>query len=380
MAEIIFWLSLTLIIYTYIVYPLVVFLLGRVIANPVKKEFTEPLVTILIAAYNEENVITTTIRNKLNQDYPADRFEVLVISDGSTDHTDEIVQSFEDPRVRLLRQEPRSGKTSALNQAITHARGELIIFSDANSIYASGVLRQLVANFSDEQVGYVTGKMMYANPDGSPIGDGCSTYMRYENALRAAETTIGSVVGVDGGIDAVRRKLYVPMDPDQLPDFVLPLHVVKKGFRVIYEPHAVLWESSLNDSFDEYRMRVRVSLRAFWALYYMRSLLCFKKNLLFTWQLWSHKVLRYLCFIFLAITLLSNAFIINKSFLYLTFFIIQFSGYFAALIMPVLECYGVKFKILSFAHYFVLLNLASAHAFAKFLMGRKQILWTPRKG
>ncbi len=380
MAEIIFWISIALVFYVYAGYPLTVLILGKIFSVPRKQGEFEPKVTVLIAAYNEESVIAATVQNKLEQNYPADKIEVLIISDGSVDRTDEIVRAFNDPRVRLLRQEPRAGKTSALNQAVPQARGDIIVFSDANSIYSPEALRHLVVNFSDSQVGYVTGKMIYANPDGSLIGDGCSGYMKYENVLRAGETCISSVVGVDGGIDAVRKELYVHMNPDQLPDFVLPLKVVRQGFRVVYEPLAVLWEPSLKRSSDEYRMRVRVALRAFWALFDMRQLLSFRQNPLFAWQLWSHKVLRYLCFIFLASALISNILLLNQEAFYQLTFLIQIMGYLSALIMPLIERQGIHSKLVSFAHYFVLLNLASAHAFIKFLLGRKQVFWTPRKG
>ena len=130
--------------------------------------------------------------------------------------------------------------------------------------------------FTDPEVGYVTGKMIYTNPNGDAIGDGCTTYMRYENFLRVTETRAGSIVGVDGGIDAVRKSLYRQMAPDQLPDFVLPLNVVEQGFRVVYEPQAVLKEPALQNTGDEYRMRVRVALRSFWALKDKRHMLSFK--------------------------------------------------------------------------------------------------------
>ena len=244
----------------------------------IKKENVEPAVTILIAAYNEEDAISPTIANKLALDYPREKIEILVISDGSTDNTDEAVKQFQTDGVCLLRQDPRAGKTAALNLAVEHAKGEILVFSDANSIYAPDALRKLVGAFADEQVGYVTGKMIYTNPDGTTVGDGCTAYMKYENALRGVESKVGSVVGVDGGIDAVRKSLYRPMRPDQLPDFVLPLMVIEQGYRVVYEPNAILRESSLQDVSDEYRMRVRVALRAFWALRDMRHLLTFARS------------------------------------------------------------------------------------------------------
>ena len=234
-------------------------------------------------------------------------------------------------------------------------------------------------NFADQSVGYVTGKMIYVHPDGSTVGDGCSAYMRYENILRGLETKIGSVVGVDGGIDAVRRSLYRPMNGDQLPDFVLPLNVIDQGFRVVYEPAALLRESALKEFGDEYRMRVRVSLRALWALWDMRKLL-WGKDFLFAWQLWSHKLLRYLCFVFMFAALASNLFLVWKGAFYLTFFLLQITVYCSSLLMPWLNARGLHWGGLNFMRYFLLLNIASAHAFSKFICGKKQILWTPRKG
>jgi len=380
MLVFLFWLSILAILYIYFGYPLLVLIYGRMRSLPVAKAPIAPAVTILIAAYNEVENIGQTLQNKLELDYPEERLEIIVISDGSDDGTDEIVQSFAPANIRLIRQQPRAGKTSALNLAVPQARGEIIIFSDANSLYATDALRKLVANFNDSAVGYVSGKMVYANPDGSLIGDGCSSYMRYENRLRKYETEIGSIVGVDGGIDAVRKGLYQPMRADQLPDFVLPLAVIAQGYRVVYEPEAVLRETALKDSTDEYRMRVRVSLRAFWALWDMRQLLGFGTNPLFAWQLWSHKVLRYLCFLFLIAAFGTNLFLLQSGAVYRLLFLLQLICYAAALLMPWLENKGYRWSLLNFSRYFLLLNVASAHAFCKFIGGKKQVLWTPRKG
>lgn len=380
MAELIFFTSIFLIFYIYAGYPLLALILGALNNQRVQTANSEPFVSILIAAYNEEEAIEATVRNKLALDYPADRFEIIVVSDGSSDNTDQIVRSIDDPRVRLIRQEPRGGKTMALNKAVLQATGEIIVFSDANSLYAPDALRRLVANFADQKVGYVSGTMIYANPDGTPIGDGCGAFMKYENLLRSIETRLGSIVGVDGGIDAVRKKLYHPLNADQLPDFVQPLKVVEQGYRVVYEPSAFLWEPSLTAAYDEYRMRVRVSLRAFWALFDMRRLLGPGVNLVFAWQLWSHKVLRYLCFIFLGAAYVANASLVGKNLFFTSCFIIQTACYLAALTAPAMERWGFSNALISFARYFLLLNLAAAHAFFKFLMGKKQVLWTPRKG
>ncbi len=340
----------------------------------------EPKVTILISAYNEEKHIKGTIENKLLLNYPQNKVEIIVVSDGSDDKTDEIVRSYQQQGVKLIRQEPRKGKTSALNLAVPLADGEIIVFSDANSIYDQDALRYLTENFADPTVGYVTGKMVYVNPDGSTVGDGCSAYMKYENLLRLYETQVGSIVGVDGGIDAVRKGLYRPMRLDQLPDFVLPLMVVDQGYRVIYEPRAILKEETLKSSEDEYHMRVRVSLRALWALWDMRRLLNPKEHGLFSLQLLTHKVLRYLGILFIAGAFISNELILTKSRLYQVIFLLQAIFFGGALLGHMREKMGVSSGILYIPYYFCLINIAAGHALIRFLRGEKQVLWTPRKG
>jgi hypothetical protein len=171
------------------------------------------------------------------------------------------------------------------------------------------------------------------------------------------------VVGVDGGIDAVRKSLYRPMNPDQLPDLVLPLKVVEQGFRVVYESRALLREQTLSRASDEYRMRVRVSLRALWALWDMRHLLTFSPSSLFSFQLWSHKVLRYLCFVFLITAYFTNLALWGQGWFYQLTFLAQTAAYFTALASPLLERFRIQFKLIDLAYYFLLLNIASATLF-----------------
>ena len=181
MIKLFFFIALGMVFYVYAGYPLIVFFLSSLKRRPVRRQAHEPMVSILIAAFNEVDVIAATIRNKLALDYPAEKLEIIVVSDGSDDGTDAVVHGLSEPNVRLLRQEPRAGKTSALNMAVAQAHGDILVFSDANSLYDHKALRQLVANFADAEVGYVSGRMVYTNPDGSYIGDGCSAYMKYEN-------------------------------------------------------------------------------------------------------------------------------------------------------------------------------------------------------
>jgi len=380
LLEWLFWGTFATIVYVYLGYPLVIVLLSKLYRRGIKVGNFEPSITILIAAYNEEVCIRKTIENKLDLNYPRERMEIIVISDASTDRTDEIVREFSGGCVRLIRQEPRNGKTAALNRAVPEAAGDILVFSDANSLYEKDALSHLLKNFHDPEVGYVTGKMVYANPDGAMIGDGCSSYMRYENFLRQYETKVGSVVGVDGGIDAVRKVLFQPMQPDHIPDFVLPLRVVEQGFRVVYEPMAVLREQTLKTSMDEYKMRVRVSLRSLWAIRDMISLLNIFKYGLFSLELISHKILRYLAFALIAGLYVLNILLLRQGILYQIFWGLQTLFYVTSYLGYRSDRAGTMNSLCKLPYYFVLVNLAAAHAFLKFVKGTKQVIWAPRTG
>ena len=381
--ELCLWLSALWLAYVYVGYPTLLALFAQLRPESAEPAGFVPSVTILTAAYNEAAVIGENLANKLALNYPAERLEIIVISDGSSDDTDRVVESFVQrapDRIRLLRQEPRQGKTAGLNSAVPLAQGDILVFADANSIYEADALSHLVANFVRPECGYVTGKMIYTSPDGSISGDGCTAYMRYENRLRAWESRLGSVVGVDGGIDAVRRELYRPMRADQLPDFVLPLRVVEQGFRVAYEPRAILRESALATGAQEYRMRVRVSLRALWALWDLRQLLNPLRHPLFSWQLASHKLLRYLAFLPQVLALLANVFLLAEGWFYQLLFGLQLCFYALALLGHLAARRGRSLPLVTLPYYLTLLNLACAHALGKFLRRQKQALWQPRTG
>lgn len=377
MLKLIFWLGLFLGLYPYIFYPLLAAAWAKLGPRRIDRRVISPSVSILISAFNEARHIEATVRNKLSQDYNG-WVDVWVASDSSTDGTDEIIERLcaEDSRVHLYRQEPRQGKTAALNALVARSKGDVLVFSDANSDYAPDTLKRLIEPFADQSIGYVTGSMIYTNPDGSMVGDGCSAYMRYENWLRRIETDLGSVVGVDGGVDAVRRELYVPMRADQLPDFVLPLNVVEQGYRAVYAPAALLREEALNTSEAEFKMRVRVTLRALWALKDKAALLIGAAGPRFAWQLISHKLLRYLSFLPLSAAFIAGALAGFHSTLYAVLFCL----YCLTLVLAWAGSKGANLAPARYAYYFSLLNVASALATWRFLRGEKQVLWTPRVG
>ncbi|WP_250829962.1 glycosyltransferase family 2 protein [Marinobacter sediminum] len=383
--QFVFWFSMFVLFYIYFGYPFVVKVVASVRPAPFQKSADYvPRVSILVAAYNEANDIEATLRNKLALDYPSDKLEILVISDESDDGTDEIIERVASSArfpIRLFRQIPRQGKTAGLNTLVPETTGEILLFSDANSQWDTQAVSKLCSNFADPKVGYVTGKMVYVNDDGTLVGDGCSAYMKYENWLREQETLIGSVVGVDGGIDGMRKALYQPLRADQLPDFVQPLKVVEQGYRVVYEPKALLEEEALIDSNSELSMRVRVSLRALWALKDMRHLMNPFRDPVFAWQLISHKLLRYAAFIPLATLALATLLlapargVYTLAFLGLVIFLaLAWTGHKR-------EAVGQPLSVIySIPYYFMLLNVASYKACVAFMKGEKKVIWNPRKG
>jgi cellulose synthase/poly-beta-1,6-N-acetylglucosamine synthase-like glycosyltransferase len=384
--ELLFWISAILLGYIYFGYPLLLRLLPKIAtvqaaANQAAAiDLTElPSVTVIIPAFNEADHIAATVENKLAQTYPTTKLKVIVVSDESEDGTDDIVHGLADkhPNLTLIRQSPRQGKTAGLNLAMSQIESDIVVFSDANSHYAPDAITQLVTCFEDDTIGYVTGKMVYTNADGSLIGDGCSAYMKYENHLRLLESQTGSVVGVDGGIDAIRRVLYQPMNADQLPDFVLPLKVVSQGKRVAYCESALLNEAALNNSHAEFKMRVRVSLRALWALWDMRHLFNLGRYGIFSWQLMSHKLLRYLAFIPLALAFISSALLSGDSLFYMLAYFAQLLFYGSAFYAGVTESQN---KWLGLINYYCLINFAALLAFVNFIRGEKIVMWKPRVG
>ncbi len=369
------------IFYTYLGYPIMLCLLAILRRKSAHKQPAQPFVSVVIAAYNEAECIRETVKNKLSCVYPSHKREILVVSDSSDDGTDQIVKQLGHAEVKLIRQEPRQGKTAALNRAVKLAKGEIIVFSDANSLCGRDALRHLASNFADPTVGYVTGKLSYANPDGSGVADGCGAYMRYENLLRTLETRCGSIVGVNGGIDAVRKSLYVEMAPDMLPDFVLPLSVVEQGYRVVFEPLAVLRENALSSSAGEFQMRVRVALRSLHAMWHMRRMFNPFRHGFFAFQLFSHKLLRYSVPFFLIALLALNALMVDRSGVWLAAFLGQCLFYGAAFVGRLLLRLRRSLpSVIYFPFYFVLINWATLVAWVKFFKGKKQTVWVPRTG
>ena len=232
----------------------------------------EPGVTLIVSAFNEAAVIAEKIRNSLALDYPREKIEIVVISDASDDGTDEVVGQFAAQGVRLLRMNDRGGKTLGLNAGVRAAKGEIVVFSDANAMYLPDAIRKMTRNFADPQVGAVVGESTYADAEGGAQKSE-SLYWKYETGIKRLETQIGSTVGGDGAIYAIRRSLYRDMRADALSDFVNPMQIVMAGYRCIYEPQAQSVEEAAEGFDKEFRRKVRIVNRAWRATWTLPALL-----------------------------------------------------------------------------------------------------------
>jgi cellulose synthase/poly-beta-1,6-N-acetylglucosamine synthase-like glycosyltransferase len=282
-------------VYTYAGYPALLWLLVRLRGErPVQRASMTPSVSLVISAYNEAPVIRRKIENALSLDYPAGALEIVVISDASDDGTDAIVGEFAARGVVLARQHTRQGKTVGLNRTIPGLRGEIVVFSDANALYERQALLNLVRNFADPQVGCVTGEARYL-PRGATLADsGERAYWDFEIRIKRWESALGSVVGGDGAIYAIRRVLWRPLPDAAISDFLNPLQIVADGWRGVYEPAAVCFEETAGQLQGEFRRRVRIVSRSWRAVFQAAHALNPFRVGWFAWQLVSHKLLRWL--------------------------------------------------------------------------------------
>jgi cellulose synthase/poly-beta-1,6-N-acetylglucosamine synthase-like glycosyltransferase len=377
LAQIVFWTSAAALFYTYAGYPLLVWFVSLVRPRPVRLSDIEPTISFIITAYNEEKDLRRKLENTLSLDYPKEKIEIIVASDGSTDRTDEIVKEFGAQRIKLLRIEGRTGKTVAQNRAVETAANEIILFSDATTIYQPDVLRRIVRNFGDESIGCVAGKLIYVNPGESSVGDGARSYWNYETFIKRAESLACSLIGVSGCLYAVRRKNYVPMYPEACSDFLIATKIREQNLRTIYEPEAIAVEETNDRSDKELKMRVRVIAQTLTDLWRHRRMLNPFRAGFYAVELFSHKVLRYAVPLFLLLIYFSNLVLAFYSTFFNFLLLVQLLFYVPAIFAWLLDRAGVSFKILSLPLYFVLANAAVVVAFYKFLRGERYAAWQP---
>jgi cellulose synthase/poly-beta-1,6-N-acetylglucosamine synthase-like glycosyltransferase len=373
-ARIVFWLAGFLLFYVYAGYPLLLALIGLFVRRQRPEPGYSPSISVLIAAYNEEAAIERKLQQTLALEYPADKLEILVLSDCSTDRTDEIVKAFPYPRVRLVRMAERRGKTHAQNQGIKQASGEVVIFSDATAIYHPKALAYLACNYQDQSVGAASGRYQYFDPgDQSPTGLGSVAFWNYENLIKKLQSKIKTITGCCGCIYSVRKAVYTDLADDVISDLVQPLQAIRKGYRVVFEDRALAYEETTQSTAEEFAMRVRVVTRAMRGLLSVSDLLEPWKFFWPAFQLWSHKVLRWMVPLFLITMFAANLLLID-SLVYRVALAAQLLLYGAAIVNLLVPVHR-KWKPLGIPLFFCTLNAAALVSMIEICRGRKYVTW-----
>lgn len=381
-AEALFAACLAAVLYPYAGYPALLWLWSRFRSRPVRKGAVRPSVTLIVPARNEAALIAGKVENALALDYPRDRLEVLVVSDGSTDGTEAVVAGFDDERVRLLRCPPR-GKAHALNAGAGAARGTVLAFSDADIRLEPDALARLVENFADPDIGGASARRRYraGGGDGEPqeaTGAGEGLYWRYETWLKRLESRVGSVFGADGGLYALRRELFVPLEePAQADDLAISARAVGRGRRLVFEPDAVALDEPPADARAEFRRKVRIAAHSFRALLGLGSGLW--RNGFHSFALVSHKLLRYLVPFFLLGLYASSVVLRGAGPLFAAALAGQTALYAAGVAGGLLR--GTRAgaaAALVMPYYFSFVNLAALLGVLSVLLGRREAAWATR--
>ena len=373
-----FWLCASLVLYVYFGYPLLLLILSKLRpAPPVRKGDITPTVSLIIPAYNEEQVIAQKIENSLALHYPKDKLEIIVASDGSTDHTNEIVRDYEDKGVRLVALETNEGKSSAQNRAVSLAHGDILFFTDANVMLRSGAMGKVVGNCCDREVGCVVGKVTYLKEEETSVSQGEGLYWRYELFLRRRESELGNFAMGSGPIMAVPRKLLRALDPDVGEDFLLPMRVAMSGHRVVYEPDAISEEILFQNTPGRmFRSKVRIISKDLRGLFLCRAILNPFSYPLYAWGLISHKLLRWLVPYFLLTMFAMNLLLLDHPF-YRLALALQLAFYALALAGYLWQQRGKPPRLLGIPFSFCLVNAAALVGVARFLIGRTSGQWQP---
>jgi len=377
--EILFWSSLILIAYAYIGYPIFITLISLFVNNEVEKTDIEPYVSLLITAYNEERDIKTKLENSLVLDYPKDRLEIVVASDGSTDATDAIVKKYQNNekgiKIILHRVEGRVGKTATQNSAVKICRGEIIIFSDAASMYDRNAIRALVRNYADPHVGAVSGMYTYDNKEGASVGFATILFWNLENFIKSRQTKIKTITGCCGCIYSVRKDLYTELPATIISDLVEPLMILKKGYRIVFEPEARAVEETTGKTMEEFNMRVRVIVRGMTGMLFAKDLFNPLKYPFVSFQLISHKLVRWLVSVFCIAVFASSAVLAVSSQFYALIFILQLCFYSLAGLGYFMEKRGIYKIFFYLPLYFCIVNLAVLVSIFKVLKGENIVIW-----
>lgn len=376
-----FLFSLFLLFYIYIGYALILKLFVLVIRpKGVRKSQFTPSVSVIIAAHNEEAVIRGRIEDIVKQEYPKQDLEIIVGSDGSTDATNKIVEDMSQGYghlVRLLAHPAQRGRALVHNDAVKAARGEIVVFTDADTRFHSQFLQMLVSNFADEKVGCVSGSLFYTNTHSTSVSMGLGVYWRFENIVRQLETQLGSYCSSSGACMAIRKRIFKPLDKAEDADTACPLDAIMAGFRVVHDKQAIAYDSMPSTVKGEIRSRIRTTVVSMHGR-------CRKKHLMnplrypkYSWAIFSHRILRWLTPYFLLLAFLTSGLLLflDPHPLWEAALISQLAFYLLAFLGYLLERNGVKIPGVSTIFTFSLVNIGFLLGTFRFLTGQRVFMY-----
>ena len=375
--EIIFWISAILIFFGMIGYPLSLMLIDKILKNKENnKDFSfTPYVTILIVAHNEEKVIKNKLKNVLEIDYPAEKIEILVSSDNSTDRTNEIVREFiknnSEYNIKLYEVKERKGKTNAQNEAIRIAKGEIIVMTDANAILDKLSVRELVASFSSDDIAYVTGQLIYVN-DKEWTSKSEVTYWNLDLKMREVESKIQTITAGNGALYACRAREYVDFDPIECHDSIMPIYYALNGKRAISNHHAKAFEKAGETDKDEFNRKVRMARNLISRILPSLKILNVFKYKWFTYFYLGHRTIRYLLAPLHIILYIANSLILGNGFFYKIFFVAQTIFYLGALFKII---FNINNRFLNMMYYYCLTLFAQLKGMYNQLIGKSKPFW-----
>jgi len=366
-----FYILIVLSIYSYLIYPLLLKLLRPIWGSENWVKDITRSVTIIISAHNEAAVIGKKIENSLAIEYPGSALEIMVVSDGSTDATNEIVNQYAERNVVIISSEIRKGKTAGLNSALSRAKGEIIIFTDADSMFPIDTVKKFNESFNDESVGLVTGSTSYLSQGEEGMAHSIGIYVKLEKMIKRLETLSGSCVGADGAIFAIRKYLYRPLRDDDINDLVIPLNVIRSGKRVVLREDLVCLEPPSPDEKSAFLRQARITNRTLRALFRSLDLLNFLKFRNFSFKLVSHKFMRLGTPLYMLTLIPLNWFLLEDGDQFLYFLVAQIAFYGFAIAGSMIDLFRPF-------HHFVLVQVAILYGWYLYLKGENMVTWNPR--
>jgi cellulose synthase/poly-beta-1,6-N-acetylglucosamine synthase-like glycosyltransferase len=379
--EVVFVASALIVLYAYVGFPLLTWVRSLVWRKPCRTADITPTVSIVVCCHNEAKSIGEKLENLLTLDYPADRCQIIIASDGSTDATDEIVSRYLSQRLSLIRL-PRGGKAAALNAAVAQSTGEILVFSDANSMYDPEAIRELVAPLADETVGGVAGNQVYRRShQAGAAAAGEMNYWDFDRWMKLWQSRSGHVTSATGAIYAIRRELFRPVPEGVTDDFVTSTRVIAQGKRLVFAPRAICYEPVAGAAKAEFGRKVRVITRGLRGVWTMRELLDPFRFGFYSVQVFSHKVLRRLVIVPLLLMAITAPLLSSQGMGYRLVTLGEIAFCAAALIGMWCERSGRRMpKVLAIPVFFCLINAAVLAAVWNVVRGKRIVVWNPQRG